>query len=70
MENLSVIIPDYKSEYLEESIKSAIGLGVKEIIVSNFLTEKTQKLEEKYKAVKFLNFNNIAAPSPGTPAIL
>jgi len=58
MENLSVIIPDYKSEYLEESIKSAIGLGVKEIIVSNFLTEKTQKLEEKYKAVKFLNFNN------------
>ena len=59
LSDLCVVIPDYKSSFLEKTIESALAINPKEIVISNFKTKHTSFLEEKYKNlknVKFLNF--------------
>ena len=58
MENLSIVIPDYKSPFLEKVIEFSLNLNPNKIVVSNYQTENTKKLQEKYSNVKFLNFKN------------
>ena len=65
MKNLAIVIPDYKSKFLEKTIYSALSLGAEEIVVSNFKTPSTQMLEEKFKEtknIKFLNFTKKKNP--------
>lgn len=65
LSDLCIIIPDYKSLYLKKTIESALLINPKEIIVSNFKTDHTSSLENKYKdleKVKFLNFNSRKNP--------
>ena len=62
MENLSIVIPDYKSPFLEKVIESSLNLNPHKIVVSNYQTENTKKLQEKYSNVKFLNFKNRKNP--------
>ena len=57
--DLTIIIPDFKSLRLEEVINNALNLNPKKIIVSNFETEFTKKIESNYEGneiVSFLNF--------------
>ena len=63
--SLTIIIPDYKSLFLKEVIDSAIKLNPEKIVISNYKTELTQKISEKYKEIKnikFLNFDNQKNP--------
>lgn len=65
MKELSVVIPDYKSLFLEKTIQSAISLNPSEIIVSNFKTDYTDSLKEKYSSqinIKFLDFEKKKNP--------
>ena len=58
MKDLTVIIPDYKSKHLDRVIQEILLLEPEKIIVSNFKTDFTSKIEEKfkiYKNIKFLN---------------
>ncbi len=60
MLNLSVVIPDYKSSFLDQTIESVLLINPDEIIISNFKTSYTESLEKKYKdneKIKFLNFD-------------
>ena len=57
MNSLSIVIPDYKSPFLEEIITNAISLNPEKIIVSNFQTSYTSKIESIFKnneKIKFL----------------
>ena len=65
MENLSVVIPDFKSKYLEKTIISSLLLGVEEIIISNYRTEYTDSLKKKFsykKGIRFLDFHEKKNP--------
>tara|TARA_B110000971_G_C20034248_1_gene513267 strand:+ start:2376 stop:4463 length:2088 start_codon:yes stop_codon:yes gene_type:complete len=63
--SLSVIIPDYKSAFLEQVIDSALLLNPEKIVISNFKTQETVLLQNKYshiKNIQFLNFNERKNP--------
>ena len=65
VKSLGVIIPDYKSSFLEEVIKGALLLNPEKIIVSNFKTSYTSQIENKFKNLKnirFLNFDDRKNP--------
>ena len=58
MKDLTVIIPDYKSQYLDRVIEAILPLEPDKIIISNFKTKFTTKIEEKFQDnenIKFLN---------------
>jgi MoaA/NifB/PqqE/SkfB family radical SAM enzyme len=59
-ESLGIIIPDYKSPFLEQVIKNALLLNPEKIVVSNFETPETLLIQNKFnhiKSIQFLNFN-------------
>ena len=56
LSDLCVVIPDYKSSFLEKTIESALAINPKEIVISNFKTKHTSFLEEKYKNLKNIKF--------------
>ena len=61
VKSLGVIIPDYKSSFLEDVIKGALLLNPEKIIVSNFKTSYTSQIENKFKNhknIRFLNFDD------------
>ena len=49
LSDLCVVIPDYKSSFLEKTIESALAINPKEIVISNFKTKHTSFLEENIK---------------------
>ncbi len=62
---LGIIIPDYKSPFLEEVIQNALSLNPEKIVVSNFKTPETVLLQNKYSHVEniqFLNFEERKNP--------
>ena len=64
-ESLGIIIPDYKSPFLEEVIKNALLLNPEKIVVSNFETPETLFIQNKFnhiKSIQFLNFDNRKNP--------
>ena len=65
VKSLGVIIPDYKSSFLEDVIKGALLLNPEKIIVSNFKTSYTSQIENKFKNhknIRFLNFDDRKNP--------
>ena len=63
--DLTIIIPDYKSPYLGEIIENAVTLNANKIIISNYETPYTKKLENNFKEqkhIKFLNFHERKNP--------
>ena len=63
--DLTIIIPDYKSPYLGEIIENALKLNANKIIISNYETSYTKKLENNFKEqknIKFLNFHERKNP--------
>ena len=63
--DLTIIIPDYKSPRLEEVINNALEINPKKIVISNFETELTKSIENKFKEsqiIKFLNFKDRKNP--------
>ena len=65
IKSLGIIIPDYKSSFLEEVLKSALLLNPEKIVVSNFKTTYTSQIENKFKNHKnvyFLNFDDRKNP--------
>ncbi len=63
--DITIVIPDFKSPRLDEVINSALSLNPKKIIVSNFETEFTKKIQNNYegdKIVSFLNFKEKKNP--------
>ena len=65
IKSLGVIIPDYKSSFLEEVLKSALLLNPEKIVVSNFKTSYTTQIENKFKNhqnIRFLNFDDRKNP--------
>ena len=64
-ESLGIIIPDYKSPFLEQVIKNALLLNPEKIVVSNFETPETLLIQNKFnhiKSIKFLNFDHRKNP--------
>ena len=57
LSDLCVVIPDYKSPCLEKTIESVLSINPKEIIISNFKTEHTLYLENKYKDLEKVKFS-------------
>ena len=49
MKNLTIIIPDYKSKYLDRVIEKVLLLEPEKIIISNFKTKFTSEIELKFK---------------------
>ena len=65
MKNLTIIIPDYKSKYLDRVIEKVLLLEPEKIIISNFKTKFTSEIELKFKNhknIKFLNHANRLNP--------
>ena len=63
--SLGIIIPDYKSPFLEEVIQNSLLLSPEKIVVSNFKTSETVLLQNKYshiKNIQFLNFEERMNP--------
>ena len=56
MLNLSVVIPDYKSSFLDQTIESVLLINPDEIIISNFKTSYTESLEKNIKITKKSSF--------------
>ena len=64
-ESLGIIIPDYKSKFLEEVIKNALSLNPEKIVVSNFQTPQTDIIQNKFRqidSIEFLNFKERKNP--------
>ena len=64
MNNLSIVIPDYKSKFLKKTILSALKLNPNKIVVANYLTDFTKKIQSEITDTKvhFLNFNERMYP--------
>ena len=65
LKSLGIIIPDYKSPFLEEVIKNALALNPEKIVVSNFKTPETLIIQDKFKlieSIQFLNFEERKNP--------
>jgi MoaA/NifB/PqqE/SkfB family radical SAM enzyme len=65
MSSLSIVIPDYKSPFLEEVIKNALLLNPEKIVISNFKSSYTSQIENSFKnnsKIKFLNFSDRKNP--------
>ena len=63
--SLGIIIPDYKSPFLDDVIKNALSLSPEKIVVSNFKTPETVLLQNKYSRIEniqFLNFEERRNP--------
>ena len=63
--SLGIIIPDYKSPFLEEVIQNSLLLSPEKIVVSNFKTSETVLLQNKYshiESIQFLNFEERMNP--------
>ncbi len=63
--SLGIIIPDYKSSFLEIVLQNALLLNPEKIVVSNFKTQDTVLLQNKYshiKNIQFLNFEERKNP--------
>ena len=57
-DSLGIVIPDYKSDFLEEVIKSALTLNPEKIVISNYETSATKKIQNKFSHIDFIEFLN------------
>ena len=56
---LTIIIPDYKSPFLKIIIENSLLLNPDKIVVSNYKTQLTEKIQKELiseKNIFFLNF--------------
>ena len=63
--SLGIIIPDYKSSFLEIVLQKALLLNPEKIVISNYKTQDTVLLQNKYshiKNIQFLNFEERKNP--------
>ncbi len=63
--SLGIIIPDYKSSFLEVVLQNALLLNPEKIVISNYKTQDTVLLQNKYshiKNIEFLNFEERKNP--------
>lgn len=63
--SLGIIIPDYKSPFLEEVIQNALSLNPEKIVISNYKTPETVLLQNKFSKIEnilFLNFEDRKNP--------
>ncbi|MBD1142795.1 glycosyltransferase [Pelagibacterales bacterium SAG-MED35] len=66
MNDLTIIIPDYKSKYLDKVIEKILILEPNKIIISNYKTQFTSEIENKYQNYKNIKFlNHITKNYPG-----
>lgn len=62
--DLSIVIPDYFSSFLDRTIESALKLNPSKIIIANFRTDFTERIQKKFlnDNIQFLNFDKRMYP--------